>query len=180
MSNNRMCFFSQYMDSKQSHLSHHQLERDQEIHQNSEAVADDNQHASAYVMPSNDNIEITGDNENNGNEFNNPIADENKEQNRNLNIEEFNLENHNSRFESIYSQPLDSTTTIQDTGKACNNNGNFVAPETEFKQQEPCCSSSGSSSSEDSSADPALRRTSKTLSFVKRKSKIKFFINNNY
>ncbi|XP_057320000.1 suppressor of cytokine signaling 4 [Microplitis mediator] len=166
------------MDSKQSH-HHQQLEQDHQ--QTSEAGTDDNQHASAYVMPNNEDIENTGDNENNGNQLDNSLADENKEQNRNINNEELNLENHNSRFESIYSQPLDSTTTtttttntIQDnTNKACNNNGNFVgATETEFKQQqEPCCSSSGSSSSEDSSADPSLRRTSKTLSFVKRKCK---------
>ncbi|XP_034935875.1 uncharacterized protein [Chelonus insularis] len=118
----------------------------------------------------NNDIENIVDNENNGNLANNSIvADENK-QIRNNN-EQLNLENHNTRFESIYSQPLD---TQQESKQVCNN-GNFVTgSENELKQQEPCCSNSGSnssSSSEDSSLDPALRRTSKTLSFGKRKSK---------
>lgn len=79
------------------------------------------------------------------------------------------LDNHNSRFESLYSQPVET----QDTKQVCNN-GN-VTSELSFRQQEACCSSSGgsnsSSSSEDSPINPPLRRSSKTLSFGKRKSK---------
>jgi len=82
-----------------------------------------------------------------------------------LNID---IDNHNSRFESLYSQPVEA----QDTKQLCNN-GN-VASEPSFRQQEACCSSSSgsnsSSSSEDSPINPPLRRSSKTLSFGKRKS----------
>ncbi|KAF3424841.1 hypothetical protein E2986_05899 [Frieseomelitta varia] len=86
--------------------------------------------------------------------------------NDNLNLD---LDNHNSRFETLYSQPIE----VQDSKKICNN-GN-ITREICFKQQEACCSSSGSSntssSSEDSPVNPPLRRSSKTLSFGKRKGK---------
>lgn len=86
--------------------------------------------------------------------------------NDNLNLD---LDNHNSRFETLYSQPIEA----QDSKKICNN-GN-ISREICFKQQEACCSSSGSSntssSSEDSPINPPLRRSSKTLSFGKRKGK---------
>ncbi|KZC10902.1 PREDICTED: uncharacterized protein LOC107189038 [Dufourea novaeangliae] len=83
-----------------------------------------------------------------------------------LNLE---LDNHNSKFETLYSQPIET----QDSKQICSN-GN-VTSEIHFKQQEVCCSSSersnNSSSSEDSPVNPPLRRSSKTLSFGKRKSK---------
>lgn len=86
--------------------------------------------------------------------------------NDNLNLD---LDNHNSKFETLYSQPIET----QDSKKIYNN-GN-IAKEICFKQQEACCSSSGgsntSSSSEDSPINPPLRRSSKTLSFGKRKGK---------
>lgn len=90
----------------------------------------------------------------------------------NLNNEplDFGLDNHNSRFESIYSQQIDS----QDQKPACDN-GNFVSQSSDTSQrhQEASCSSTGSSnsssSSEDSPTNQALRRTSKTLSFGKRR-----------
>ncbi|XP_015603702.1 uncharacterized protein LOC107271796 [Cephus cinctus] len=106
--------------------------------------------------------------ENNGNLVNEfkPDGNSNSEQSN------LDLDNHNSRFESIYSQPIDA----QDSKQVCNRNGNFVAsPEPQTFKQEPCCSSSGSSnsssSSEDSPVNPVLRRSSKTLSFGKRRSK---------
>lgn len=117
--------------------------------------------------------------ENNGNI---PATNSNVIQNRdkpeeNLNNEQLNLDldNHNSRFESIYSQPLDGQDRTEKEPKQCFNNGNFIAGEPEtFKQQEACCSNSGgsstSSSSEDSPVNPVLRRSSKTLSFGRRKS----------
>ncbi|XP_058793950.1 suppressor of cytokine signaling 7 [Phymastichus coffea] len=82
----------------------------------------------------------------------------------------FDFDNHNSRFESLYSQPIDA-------GQC---NGNFIDQqqpqqlqlEVYNKAQEACCNSSGSnasSSSEDSPVNPVLRRSSKTLSFGKRK-----------
>ncbi|KAF7400850.1 hypothetical protein HZH66_006034 [Vespula vulgaris] len=87
--------------------------------------------------------------------------------NHNLNLD---LDNHNSRFESLYSQPVETQDSKQIRG-----NGNINNPETPFRQQEACSSSSGgsnsSSSSEDSPRTPPLRRSSKTLSFGKRKSK---------
>lgn len=142
---------------------------------------DSNEHADVVfdMLGHNDDIENNlTDNENNGNQpVQNLIGsnDENK-QSRNVNNEQMSLDNHNSRFESIYSQPLD----VQQESKQVCSNGNFVGgSETDFKQQEPCCSSSGSnssSSSEDSPINPTLRRTSKTLSFGKRKSKFIFFI----
>ena len=84
----------------------------------------------------------------------------------NLDNEQLNLDldNHNSRFESIYSHPIDGQEP-----KQCFNNGNFIAGEQEtFKQPEACCSNSGSSS-EESPVNPVLRRSTKTLSFGKRK-----------
>ncbi|KAK0096631.1 hypothetical protein PV326_004900 [Microctonus aethiopoides] len=141
-------------------------------------------------MPGQNNGDIensTDNNESNGNNHeliqHNSVDSndgDNKQQNQNINNEQINLDNHNSRFESIYSQPLDSQ---QDTTKQVCNNGNFVAgSDIDLKQQQqqqppqeqPCCSGSGSnssSSSEDSPVNPALRRTSKTLSFGKRKNK---------
>ncbi|XP_016839572.1 uncharacterized protein LOC100122078 [Nasonia vitripennis] len=119
-----------------------------------------------------DNLE---NGENNGNL---PAVNSNVIQNRNksednLENEQLNqdLDNHNSRFESIYSHPIDGQES-----KQCFSNGNFIAGEQEtFKPQEACCSNSGSSntssSSEDSPVNPVLRRSSKTLPFGKRKSK---------
>jgi hypothetical protein len=93
--------------------------------------------------------------------------------NNDLNLD---VDNHNSRFESIYSQPIDGQEP-----KQCFNNGNFIAGEQEtFKQEEACCSNSGSSntssSSEDSPVNPVFRRSSKTLSFGKRKSEFIFIV----
>lgn len=113
------------------------------------------------------------ENETNGNV---PVTNSNILPNReckpegNLDNDRLNLDldNHNSRFESLYSQPVEA----QDTKQVCNN-GNITS-EPAFRQQEACCSSSGgsnsSSSSEDSPVNPPLRRSSKTLSFGKRKS----------
>ncbi|XP_046491704.1 suppressor of cytokine signaling 5 isoform X2 [Neodiprion pinetum] len=94
----------------------------------------------------------------------------------NLNNErlDLGLDNHNSRFESIYSQQIDS----QESKSTCNN-GNFVPQsEAQLKPQAASCSSSSSSSSsnssitsEDSPTNLPLRRTSKTLSFGKRRGK---------
>lgn len=79
------------------------------------------------------------------------------------------LDNHNSRFESLYSQPIDGT-------QQCN--GNFIEQQQQQldaydkAQQDVACNSAGSnasSSSEDSPVNPVLRRSSKTLSFGKRK-----------
>lgn len=83
-----------------------------------------------------------------------------------LNLE---LDNHNSRFETLYSQPVEAQDSI------CSN-GNITS-ELCLKQQEVYRSSSGgsntSSSSEDSPINPPpLRRSSKTLSFGKRKGNI--------
>ncbi|XP_063990641.1 uncharacterized protein LOC135169507 [Diachasmimorpha longicaudata] len=113
-------------------------------------------------------------NESNGNQSGHSIlVNEDTKQNRNIDNEQLNLslDNHNARFETIYSQPIES----QEQGKICSN-GNFGGNnEVDLKQQEPGCSSSGgsnnSSSAEDSPGNPMLRRTSKTLSFGKRKSK---------
>ncbi|XP_076668259.1 suppressor of cytokine signaling at 36E isoform X2 [Andrena cerasifolii] len=133
-------------------------------------------YSSELEMMNQDGTEGTiHDNENNGNV---PVLDsidlimlgecklDGNLDNDRLNLD---LDNHNSRFESLYSQPVET----QDTRHICNN-GN-VTTEIRFKQQEACCSSSGgsntSSSSEDSPVNPPLRRSSKTLSFVKRKNK---------
>lgn len=121
--------------------------------------------------------EILANRETNGNI---PAVNSNVIQNRDkpedIDNEQLNLDldNHNSRFESLYSQPIDAQEP-----KQCFNNGNFITGEPEtFKQQEACCSNSGgsntSSSSEDSPVNPVLRRSSKTLSFGKRKSKLIF------
>ena len=133
-------------------------------------------YSSELEMMNQDGTEGTiHDNENNGNV---PVLDsidlimlgecklDGNLDNDRLNLD---LDNHNSRFESLYSQPVET----QDTRHICNN-GN-VTTEIRFKQQEACCSSSAgsntSSSSEDSPVNPPLRRSSKTLSFVKRKNK---------
>lgn len=136
--------------------------------------------ASAFSQPlplemvNRDGIDGSPENETNGNV---PVMNSNILPNReckpegNLDNDRLNLDldNHNSRFESLYSQP---SVEAQDTKQVCNN-GN-VASEMPYRQQEACCSSSGgsnsSSSSEDSPVNPPLRRSSKTLSFGKRKS----------
>jgi len=125
-------------------------------------------------MVNRDGTESLSENETNGNV---PLMNSNILPNRpeckpegNLDNDRLNLDvdNHNSRFETLYSQPVET----QDTKQVCNN-GN-VTSEPSFRQQEACCSSPGgsnsSSSSEDSPVNPPLRRSSKTLSFGKRKS----------
>ncbi|CAB0043122.1 unnamed protein product [Trichogramma brassicae] len=82
------------------------------------------------------------------------------------------ISNHNSRFETLYSQHRDG----QEAKQCQSSNGNFLASEQEaLKQFEAGNSNSGgsstSSSSEDNSGNPALRRSSKTLSFGRRKGK---------
>ncbi|XP_032682012.1 uncharacterized protein LOC116849199 isoform X2 [Odontomachus brunneus] len=125
-------------------------------------------------MVNRDSTDGSPENEANGNL---PVMNSNILPNReckpegNLDNDRLNLDldNHNSRFESLYSQPVEA----HDTKQVCNN-GN-VAGETTYRQQEACCSSSGgsnsSSSSEDSPVNPPLRRSSKTLSFGRRKNK---------
>ncbi|PBC33451.1 Suppressor of cytokine signaling [Apis cerana cerana] len=121
-----------------------------------------------------DDIENLHNNENNGNVSTlnlSLILHEECKGDRNLDNDHVNLDldNHNSRFETLYSQPIET----QNSKQICNN-GN-INKEICFKQQEACCSSSGSSntssSSEDSPINPSLRRSSKTLSFGKRKGK---------
>lgn len=84
-----------------------------------------------------------------------------------------NLDNHNTRFESLYSQPVEALDT-----KQVSFNGNTNNSEALFRPREVCCSSCGgsnsSSSSEDSPINLPLRRSSKTLSFGKRKSEYYF------
>ncbi|CAK9831224.1 Suppressor of cytokine signaling 5 [Anthophora retusa] len=119
-------------------------------------------------------LENLQDNENNGNvpALNlNLILHEECKVDGNLDNDHLNLDldNHNSRFETLYSQPVET----QESKEICSN-GN-VTNELCYKQQKACCSSSGdsntSSRSEDSPINPPLRRSSKTLSFVKRKGK---------
>lgn len=79
------------------------------------------------------------------------------------------IDNHNSRFESLYNQPVDGQESKQNS-----NNGNFIVTEQEtFGQQEASCSnfegSNTSSSSDDNTVNPVFRRSSKTLSFGRRK-----------
>lgn len=134
------------------------------------------QQQSTLEMVNQDDAENIPNYENNGNV---PVLNSNVIPNResksegnlgnhNLNLD---LDNHNSRFESLYSQPVETQDSKQIRG-----NGNINNPETRFRQQEACSSSSGgsnsSSSSEDSPRTPPLRRSSKTLSFGKRKSKL--------
>ncbi|CAL1688272.1 unnamed protein product [Lasius platythorax] len=127
-------------------------------------------------MVNRDVTESLSENETNGNV---PVMNSNILPNRlecklegNLDNDRLNLDvdNHNSRFESLYSQPVEA----QDTKQVCNN-GNVTSEPSFRQQQEACCSSSGgsnsSSSSEDSPINPPLRRSSKTLSFGKRKNK---------
>ncbi|XP_046817501.1 suppressor of cytokine signaling 5-like isoform X3 [Vespa crabro] len=133
------------------------------------------QQQSTLEMVDQDDAENLPNYENNGNvpvlNFNVIPNRESKSEgnlgNHNLNLD---LDNHNSRFESLYSQPVETQDSKQIRG-----NGNINNPETPFRQQEACSSSSGgsnsSSSSEDSPRTPPLRRSSKTLSFGKRKSK---------
>lgn len=103
-------------------------------------------YSSELEMMNQDGTEGTiHDNENNGNV---PVLDsidlimlgecklDGNLDNDRLNLD---LDNHNSRFESLYSQPVET----QDTRHICNN-GN-VTTEIRFKQQEACCSSSGGS-----------------------------------
>ncbi|XP_012277651.1 uncharacterized protein LOC105698193 [Orussus abietinus] len=133
-------------------------------------------HRPSSDMIDEDEIRSLSDIENNGNvpalNANITATDENKPVG-NLNNEQLNLDfdNHNSRFECIYSHPADS----QESKQPCSN-GNFITEkDIDFKQQEACCSSSGSgnssSCSDDSPINPALKRSSKTLSFGKRKNK---------
>lgn len=139
-------------------------------------VYTDGPEQSPFNMLAREENENVADIENNGNEPSlnaNTVTNNDRKGNRNLENDQLNLalDNRNSRFESIYSQPIDA----QETKQVCNN-GNFVGPaDVEFKSEEPCCSSSGSSnsssSSEDSPINPPLRRTSKTLSFGKQKIK---------
>ncbi|XP_011642867.1 uncharacterized protein LOC105430837 isoform X2 [Pogonomyrmex barbatus] len=131
---------------------------------------------SPLEMLNRDDNESLPENETNGNV---PVSNSNILPNRsecklegNLDNDRLNLDvdNHNSRFESLYSQPVEA----QDTKQICNN-GNVTSDSSFRQQREACCSSSGgsnsSSSSEDSPVNPPLRRSSKTLSFGKRKNK---------
>lgn len=128
----------------------------------------------ALEMANRGDTEGLHENENNGNV---PVINSNILPNReckpegNLDNDPLNLglDNHNSRFESLYSQPAEA----QDIKQICNN-GNVIS-DASIRQQEACCSSPGgsnssSSSSEDSPVNPPLRRSAKTLSFGKRKS----------
>lgn len=133
-------------------------------------VYNESLHQLSFDMLDQEDSENTQKNENNGNVPNSNIISNKPDDN--LDNEQLNLDvdNHNSRFESIYSQPIDT----QDTKQNCNN-GNIVvnAVESSLKQQELCVNNSGSSytssSSEDSPVNPSFRRSSKTLSFGKRK-----------
>ncbi|XP_066596855.1 uncharacterized protein Socs36E [Prorops nasuta] len=119
-----------------------------------------------------DDIENLQDLEANGNVpalNSNVLPNRNGKLERNLDNDHLNLDvdNHNSRFESLYSQPVEN----QDIKQICSN-GNINSSES-FAQQENCGSSGGSNSSgssDDSPLNPPLRRSSKTLSFGKRKS----------
>lgn len=82
------------------------------------------------------------------------------------NNESLDLDNHNSRFESLYSQPSDN----QDSKQRSFSNGNLV--ESTSKQEFSLCdpgNGNNSCSLQDSNVNPALKRSLKTLSFVKRK-----------
>lgn len=185
--------------------SDHQLYCDHHHHHQQSTIVKN----TTYDMLNQSNDNNLSTIESNGNEpIGNLIMENNdNKQNQNMDNEQLNssLDNHNSRFESIYSQPIDA----QDVKQTCNN-GNFVASlddaEVVVKQQEPCCSaesggvnggsstssnsssssssstssssnnSCSSSSCEDSPITPALKRTSKTLSFGRRKSKKNLFI----
>ncbi|XP_012268030.2 uncharacterized protein LOC105692998 [Athalia rosae] len=134
---------------------------------------------SVIDMPNFNTEQVSHVTENNGNvptmAVNEAENDENKaDQNLDNGQLNFGVDNHNSRFESIYSQQIDA----QDSRSICIN-GNFV-PQSDSvpnKQQEASCgssstgSSNSSSSSEDSPTNLAFRRTSKTLSFGKRRGK---------
>ncbi|XP_011503093.1 PREDICTED: uncharacterized protein LOC105366369 [Ceratosolen solmsi marchali] len=138
----------------------------------SEGYSESIRHLSLNTLDQSESDNITN-RENNGNIstinfhaiHNRNKADDNLDNDVNL-----DLDNHNSRFESIYSQPIDGQES-----KPCFNNGNFIANEQETFKQEACCSNSASSntssSSEDSPVNPVFQRSSKTLSFGKRKSK---------
>lgn len=139
-------------------------------------VYNESLHQLSFDMLDQEDSENTQKNENNGNVPNSNIISNKPDDN--LDNEQLNLDvdNHNSRFESIYSQPIDT----QDTKQNCNN-GNIVvnAVESSLKQQELCVNNSGSSytssSSEDSPVNPSFRRSSKTLSFGKRKGSFLIF-----
>ena len=132
---------------------------------------------SVFDMLAREESESSQENENNGNL---PTQNSNVNSRReskaedNLDNEQLNLnvDNHNARFESIYSQPIDA----QDSKQCCNNGNIVTAAEPTVKQPESCSSNSGSSntssSSEDSPVNPTFRRSSKTLSFGKRKGEI--------
>lgn len=116
-------------------------------------------------------------NESNGNEpTQNVNKDSNNEAELNANLvdnpeSDLSFDNHNSRFESIYSQAIDQAQeSTQDSS-----NGNFASSaEGDFKREARSGSSSSgnsSSSSEDSPVNPPSRRAPKTLSFGKQKIK---------
>lgn len=139
--------------------------------QSSEVCANVIQSAQLEMM-NQDGTKGLHDNENNGNVpvlNSNLILQEECKVDGNLDNDRLHLDldNHNSRLETLYSQPVDAQDSKQNYS-----NGN-IANEICFKQQEACCSSSGcsntSTSSEDSPVNPPLRRSSKTLSFGKRK-----------
>lgn len=135
-------------------------------------VYNESLHQLSFNMLDQEESDNTKKNENNGNihvQNSNIILNKVDD---NLDNEQLNLDvdNHNARFESIYSQPIDS----QDSKQNCNN-GNIVNDVEPLKQQESCVNNSGSSntssSSEDSPINPSFRRSSKTLSFGRRKGK---------
>ena len=143
---------------------------------NSEAYAEDSRRASINMVVRDDFESSDNENGNDSRERLDEIVTNNEtgsKDNGNLDNDQLDLslDNRNLKFESIYSQPLDT----QEVRPVCSN-GNFIGPNVEYREEEgACCSSSGSSnsssSSEDSPANPTLRRTTKTLSFVKHKGK---------
>ncbi|KAF7989776.1 hypothetical protein HCN44_008450 [Aphidius gifuensis] len=212
--NNHMCFKHHNSTSTvEQNMTYDMLSQNKYNNNNiSNVENNENQQDTNITFDNNENKDIQivdDDNE----EINNPLDN-----------------NHNSRFESIYSQQIDA----QDVKQVCNNNSNFVTNTTDTEmikqqqqQQEPCCSassgdgnssststnssgssggsggssssssvagcgdggssgssgstggrggvdggsSSSNSSSEDNTVNPTFKRTSKTLSFVKRKTK---------
>lgn len=131
-------------------------------------------HQSSFDMLDQEDSENTQKNENNGNIHVPNLNIILNKPDDNLDNEQLNLDvdNHNARFESIYSQPIDT----QDSKQNCNNGNIVSAVEPSLKQQESCVNNSGSSntssSSEDSPVNPSFRRSSKTLSFGKRKGEL--------
>ena len=144
---------------------------------NSLEVYNDSLHRSAFDMLSREESESSQEKENNGNPptpNTNVISSRESKVEVNIDNEQLNLDvdNHNARFESIYSQPIDA----QDSKQCCNNGNIVTGAQPALKKHESCGANSGSSntssSSEESPVNPTFRRSSKTLSFGKRKGEI--------